>query len=64
MNTQEMHPDDALEEARYITAFLGASVSAFGAADEACRPNEDGWTGLLIITELLKDLLTRAGEEA
>ena len=33
-------------------------------ADEACRPNEDGWTGLLIITELLNDLLTRAGEEA
>lgn len=64
MNTQEMHPDGALEEARYITAFLGASVSAFGAADEACRPNEDGWTGLLIITELLNDLLTRAGEEA
>ena len=64
MNTQEMHPDDALEEARYITAFLGASVSAFGAADDACRPNEDGWTGLLIITELLNDLLTRAGEEA
>ncbi|HJA77712.1 MAG TPA: hypothetical protein H9774_12790 [Candidatus Desulfovibrio gallistercoris] len=64
MNTEEMHPDDALEEARYITAFLGASVSAFGAADEACRPNEDGWTGLLIITELLNDLLTRAGEEA
>lgn len=64
MNTEEMHPDDALEEARYITAFLGASVSAFGAADEACRPNEDGWTGLLIITELLKDLLTRAGEDA
>ena len=32
--------------------------------DEGCRPNEDGWTGLLIITELLKDLLTRAGEEA
>ena len=64
MNTEEMHPDDALEEARYITAFLGASVSAFGAADEACRPNEDGWTGLLIITELLNDLLTRAGEES
>ena len=64
MNTEKMHPDDALEEARYITAFLGASVSAFGAADEACRPNEDGWTGLLIITELLNDLLTRAGEES
>lgn len=64
MNTKEMHPDDAPEDARRITAFLGASVSAFGAADEACRPNEDGWTGLLIITELLNDLLTRAGEEA
>ena len=38
--------------------------ASFGAADEACRPNEDGWTGLLIITELLRDLLTRAGEEA
>ena len=61
MNTDDLSPDNALEDARYITAFLGASVSAFGAADEACRP---GWTGLLIITELLKDLLTRAGEEA
>ena len=30
MNTEEMRPGDALEEARYITAFLGASVSAFG----------------------------------
>lgn len=64
MNTEDLSPSHALEEARYITAFLGASVSAFGAADEACRPNEDGWTGLLIITELLNDLLTRAGEEA
>ena len=63
MNTDDLSPGNALEDARYITAFLGASVSAFGAA-EACRPNEDGWTGLLIITELLKDLLTRAGEEA
>ncbi|WP_448339822.1 hypothetical protein AB9L13_01975 [Desulfovibrio piger] len=26
-------------------------------------PNEDGWTGLFIITELLKDLLTRTEEE-
>ena len=63
MNTDDLSPGTALEYARYITAFLGASVSAFGAADEACRPNEDGWTGLLIITELLQDLLTRAGEE-
>ena len=64
MNTDDLSPGNALEYARYITAFLGASVSAFGAADEACRPNEDGWTGLLIITDLLQDLLTRAGEEA
>lgn len=64
MNTDDLSPGNALEYARYITAFLGASVSAFGAADEACRPNEDGWTGLLIITELLQGLLTRAGEEA
>ena len=64
MNTEDLSPSTALEDARYITAFLGASVSAFGAADDACRPNEDGWTGLLIITELLKDLLTRAGEDA
>ena len=64
MNTDDLSPSNALEDARYITAFLGASVSAFGATDDACRPNEDGWTGLLIITELLKDLLTRAGENA
>lgn len=64
MNTDDLSPGNALEDGRYITAFLGASVSAFGAADDACRPIEDGWTDLLIITELLKDLLTRAGEEA
>lgn len=62
MNIAAMTPADALEDARYITAFLEASVSAFGAADEACRPDEYGWMGMLIITELLKDLLTRAGE--
>ena len=38
MNTDDLSPSNALEDARYITAFLGASVSAFGAADEACRP--------------------------
>ena len=56
MNSEDLSQINGLEE--------GASVSAFGAADDACRPNEDGWTGLLIITELLKDLLTRAGEDA
>lgn len=64
MNTQEMHPDDALEEARRITAFLEDVAGAFYSVGDGCLPGERGWGGLLIITELLNDLLTRAGEEA
>ena len=42
MNTDDLSPSNALEDARYITAFLGASVSAFGAADDACAVQVNG----------------------
>ena len=62
MNTENMNPCDAFEDAREIVEFLEAAVSAFSAAGEGSWPNERGWSGLLTITVLLRDLMNRAGE--
>lgn len=61
-NIAEMHPGDALDYANDITAFLEASVCAFVAAGSECFPNKEGWSGLLAVTVVLKELLTRAKE--
>ena len=64
MNTADMRPGDALDNARELTAFLESAFCAFFEADDGSWPNRDGWGGLFTITILLKDLLERAGEKA
>lgn len=64
MNTADMQPGDALDNARELTAFLESAFCAFFEADDGSWPNRDGWGGLFTITILLKDLLERAGEKA
>lgn len=64
MNTADMQPGDALDNARELSAFLECAVCAFFEAGDGSRPDRDGWGGLLTITILLKDMLERAGEKA
>lgn len=64
MNTANMNPGDALDNARDFTAFLESAVSAFFVAGDGSWPNREGWGGLLTITVLLRDLLERAEETA
>jgi len=64
MNTADMNPGDALDNARELAAFLEAAVCAFFEAGDGSWPERNGWGGMLIISILLKDLLERAGEKA
>ncbi len=62
MSIESMNPCDAFNDARDLVEFLEAAVAAFSVAGDGSWPNERGWSGLLTITVLLRDLMNRAGE--